>query len=146
MADSPRRLLLDAIGACLQRITVANGFNTDAGLSWTSEPGQIDGAGEAVVLTAVIAKQRRAADPAFARTHRDTDVAVVIKVPAALDAEQSALDLIVTDVEAALDGQQARFPRGITYPQYQQMEPVKAPAGAGWVGAVVTFQSRTPIK
>ncbi len=146
MADSPRRLLLDAMGACLQRIAIANGFATDAGLSYTDEPGQIDGAGDAVVLTAVIAKQLRAADPAFARTHRDTDLAVLIKVPAALDAEQSTLDLIVTDVEAALDGQQARFPRGIAYPQYQSMEPVKAPAGAGWVGAVVTFQSRIPIK
>lgn len=144
--SSPRAALLSAIGECLQRITVANGFNTDAGLSWTSEPGQIDGSGDAVVLTAVIAKQRRAVDPGFARTHRDTDIAVVIKVPAALDAEQSTLDLIVTDVEAALDGQQERFPRGITFPQYQSMEPVKAPAGAGWVGAVVTFQSRIPIK
>lgn len=144
--SSPRAALLSAIGECLQRIAIANGFNTDAGLSWTSEPGQIDGGGDAVVLTAVIAKQRRAVDPGFARTHRDTDIAVVIKVPAALDAEQSTLDLIVTDVEAALDGQQERFPRGITYPQYQSMEPVKAPAGAGWVGAVVTFQSRIPIK
>ncbi|WP_258078206.1 hypothetical protein [Xanthomonas arboricola] len=132
-----------AIGACVQRITKANGFSTDVGLALTLEPGQVD-ADEAAVLTVLVTKQQRASQPALVRTHRLTTVVVVVKVPAALDAAQAALDAAISDVEAAMADQQQRYPVGIEFPQYLSMEPVKPDAGAGWVGAVVSYQSHIP--
>ncbi|MCC4618256.1 MULTISPECIES: hypothetical protein [Xanthomonas] len=141
--DSPRQQLRAAIGACVQRITKANGFSTDVGLALTLEPGQVD-ADEAAVLTVLVTKQQRASQPALVRTHRLTTVVVVVKVPAALDAAQAALDAAISDVEAAMADQQQRYPVGIEFPQYLSMEPVKPDAGAGWVGAVVSYQSHIP--
>lgn len=144
-SPSPRRRLLDGFALCLSRITVANGFITDAGLTWTSEPHQVDARANAV-LTAVIEKQQRAADPALVRTHRLTTVAVLAKVPAGMEDYQARLDEIVSDIEQAIEGQQKAFPVGVQFPTYVAMEPLSPEAGAGWVGAAVTFHSHIPIK
>jgi hypothetical protein len=141
--DSPRQQLRAAIAACVQRITKANGFSTDVGLAFTLEPGQVD-ADNAAVLTVLVTKQQRASQAALVRTHRLTTVVVVVKVPAALDEAQAALDAAISDVEEAMSDQQGRYPVGIEFPQYLSMEPVKPDAGAGWVGAVVSYQSHIP--
>ncbi|MCW0447258.1 hypothetical protein [Xanthomonas sacchari] len=141
--DSARVLLREAIGACLQRVLKVNGFATDAGAAFTLEPGQVDASAEAV-MTVLLLKQERAAQAALLRTHRLTTVGVVIKLPAPPDDEQGRLEAAISDIERALDGQQARFAAGIEYPQYVSMEPVKPEAGTGWVGALLTYQSHIP--
>lgn len=142
---SPRARLRAAMGECLSRIRRADGFATDAGQAFTLEPGQVD-ADASAVLTVLITKQQRATQPALVRTHRLTTAAVVIKLPSAPGAEQTELDDAISDVEAAIDGQQSRFPQGFDFPQYVSMEPVPPEPGSGWVGAVVTYQSHIPIQ
>ncbi|UYK82312.1 hypothetical protein NG829_08480 [Xanthomonas sacchari] len=141
--DSWRGVLLGAVGECLQRILKVNGFATDAGASYTPEPGQVDASASAV-LAALILKQERATQAGLVRTHRLTTVGVLIKLPALPQEEQAILEAAISDAERALDGQQARFAAGIEYPQYISMEPVKPDPGAGWVGALLTYQSHIP--
>ncbi|QHG87933.1 hypothetical protein ACCQ13_14680 [Xanthomonas sp. NCPPB 1638] len=142
---SPRETLRTAVGACLQRISIAGGYQTDAGASFTLEPGQVDEDATAV-LTVLVAKQERASDAALTRTHRLTTLVVVIKVPAPLDTAQARLDAAVADVEEAMADQQYRYPPRVQCPQYISMEPVKPEAGMSWVGALLTYQSHIPIK
>ncbi|MGV7185704.1 hypothetical protein [Xanthomonas axonopodis] len=141
---SPREHLRAAVGSCLQRISVANGYQTDAGASLTMEPGQVDEDANAV-LTVLVAKQQRASESALTRTHRLTTVVIVAKAPAPLDTAQAQLDALVADIEAAMADQQFRYPTGIQFPQYVSMEPVKPEAGMSWVGALLTYQTHIPI-
>lgn len=141
---SPREALRSAVGACLQRISVPNGYQTDAGATFTLEPGQVDEDATAV-LTVLVTKQERASDAALTRTHRLTTLVIVIKVPAPLDTAQARLDAAVADVELAMADQQFRYPPRMQYPQYVSMEPVKPEAGMSWVGALLTYQSHIPI-
>lgn len=141
---SPRETLRVAVGACLQRISLADGYQTDAGATFTLEPGQVDEDATAV-LTVLVAKQERASDAALIRTHRLTTLVIVIKVPAPLDTAQARLDAAVADIERAMADQQFRYPPGVQFPQYVSMEPVKPEAGMSWVGALLTYQSHIPI-
>ena len=141
---SPREHLRAAVGSCLQRISVANGYQTDAGASLTLEPGQVDEDANAV-LTVLVAKQQRASESALTRTHRLTTLVVVVKAPAPLDTAQALLDALVADIEQAMAVQQFRYPPGIQFPQYVSMEPVKPEAGMSWVGALLTYQTHIPI-
>ncbi|WP_372165365.1 hypothetical protein [Xanthomonas euvesicatoria] len=141
---SPREHLRAAVGSCLQRISVANGYQTDAGASLTLEPGQVDEDANAV-LTVLVAKQQRASESALTRTHRLTTLVVVVKAPAPLDTAQARLDALVADIELAMADQQFRYPPGIQFPQYVSMEPVKPEAGVSWVGALLTYQTHIPI-
>jgi len=141
---SPREHLRAAVGSCLQRISVANGYQTDAGASLTLEPGQVDEDANAV-LTVLVAKQQRASESALTRTHRLTTLVVVVKAPAPLDTAQARLDALVADIEQAMADQQFRYPPGIQFPQYVSMEPVKPEAGMSWVGALLTYQTHIPI-
>ncbi|MBB4722695.1 MULTISPECIES: hypothetical protein [Xanthomonas] len=141
---SPREHLRAAVGSCLQRISVANGYQTDAGASLTLEPGQVDEDANAV-LTVLVAKQQRASESALTRTHRLTTLVVVVKAPAPLDTAQARLDALVADIELAMADQQFRYPPGIQFPQYVSMEPVKPEAGMSWVGALLTYQTHIPI-
>ncbi|NYH49431.1 hypothetical protein [Xanthomonas arboricola] len=141
---SPREGLRAAVGSCLQRISRANEYQTDAGASLTLEPGQVDEDATAV-LTVLVAKQQRASESALIRTHRLTTLVIVAKVPAPLDTAQSQLDALVSDIEMAMADQQFRYPSGIQFPQYVSMEPVKPEAGMSWIGALLTYQTHIPI-
>lgn len=141
---SPRETLRTAMQACLQRITLANGYLTNAGQHVTLEPGQLDESAVAVIAV-VVAGQARATEPAVQRTHRLTTLGVIVKVPAALDQAQARLDAVVDDVERCMADQQFRFPQGHSFPRYVDLQPIKPEAGMGWVGAVVQYQSNIPI-
>lgn len=147
---SPRETLLAGVTGCLSAIAIADGYNTDAGAEVTTELGQVaDDATSA--LSATIVRQFRATDPGKSRTHRATEVGVVIKVPAAFDNAQAQLDAAVSDVERAMEptkANQARFPVGFEYPQYAEMRPLNPEQGssAGWIGALVLYQSHIPIR
>ena len=132
------------MAGCLRRIAKANGYQTDAGLAVTLEPGHIDDSAGAFIAV-VIAAQARASDAAVRDTHRLTTVGVVAKVPAQQGNAQAALDAIVDDVERCMRDQQSRFPTGIAFPRYLDMQPIKPEAGMGWIGAVVQYQTHIPI-
>ncbi|MFF2048844.1 hypothetical protein ACFVUR_13435 [Stenotrophomonas bentonitica] len=145
---SPRRQLLLAMGKTLQLISTNNGYLTDAGVGWTLEPKPGDQDTQ-TVLTAVIEKQQRAETPSKTNTHRLTTVSVIAKVPADTEGYQQALDDLVTDIEAAMDSREVarNFPDGIQVPVYVGMEPLMPEkASAGWVGALLTYQSHIPKK
>ncbi|MEO6518827.1 MAG: hypothetical protein ABIO17_07540 [Pseudoxanthomonas sp.] len=142
---SPRANLTAAASACLQRILIASGYATNAGQYVTLEPGQID-ASEAAVIAVFVERQQRATDAAVQRTHRLTDLAVVVKVPAKLGQAQTALDLVLDDVEKAMADQQFRYPAGIQFPQFASMQPVPADPGMGWIGAVIRYTTHIPIQ
>jgi hypothetical protein len=129
---------------CLRRINRPNGYQTDAGLAVTLEPGQADD-NAAAFIAVVIAAQARASDAAVRATHRLTTVGVVAKVPAQQGDAQAALDAIVDDVERCMRDQQFRFPVGIEFPRYLDMQPIKPDAGMGWIGALVQYQTHIPI-
>lgn len=141
-----RRVLLEAYETVLKRITVANGFNTDAGDSVTIEPMPEQEADADAYVAAVWMRQERASDTALQRTHRLTTVHVYAKVPAELEDAQEQLDLLVDDIEAAFQRQQGLFPTGFEFPRYQFAEPLAGQITAGWVGAQVVFTSHIPIR
>lgn len=142
---SPRATYLAAIETCLKRIKTIDGFNTDAGLAVTLEPQpKVDTDG--VFVTVVWSRQERSPSPGMERAKRLTTVSIIAKVPAGGDEAQTQLDAIVSDLERALDMRYADFPAGYVFPQYQSAEPLNPPAGAGWIGAVITAAGHIPIR
>ncbi|MGV8959205.1 MAG: hypothetical protein ACOH1V_02300 [Stenotrophomonas sp.] len=145
MADlSPRHRLLQAFALNLQGISIAAGYNTDVGAVVTLEPGQLDPEEVDDGMAVYIERQERATDQAVLRTHRLTTVAVIVKRVAHAAAE-TTLDAVVDDIERALLNRQPSWPAGFGQPTYQSMEPLRAPAGAGWVGALVRYTTHIPI-
>jgi len=140
---SPRRKLLNAFVLNLQRINGADPYRTAVGAVATLEPGQLDPERVEDGLAVYIDKQERASDPALQRTHRLTTVAIVVKRQGGEAAEES-LDAVLEDIERAMDGRQPTWPAGIGQPVYQSMEPLRAPAGADWIGALIRYTSNIP--
>lgn len=135
--------LIEAMASCLRDITIANGFNTDAGQWVTTEPAQVDD--EAVgVLAVVWERQSKPANPAVQKSHRGTTVAIVGKLPHEQDEKQYTIDLLIDDIERALDGQQQRFPERTSYPQWVETLPIPAEQGMGWVGVLMRYESDVP--
>ena len=60
------------------------------------------------------------------------------------EAAEESLDAVLEDIERAMDGRQPTWPAGIGQPVYQSMEPLRAPAGADWIGALVRYTSNIP--
>ncbi|GGD45722.1 hypothetical protein SAMN06296058_1248 [Pseudoxanthomonas indica] len=142
---SPRTVLLQAVEACLARIQVADGYRTDVGSDVTLEPAPALASEKPIgLLTVVWLRQERPVDSAVLRTHRLTTFRVVAKIPADMDEAQERVDALVSDIERALDGQQAEFPPRYSAPVYQFAEPLAAEPEAGYVGAAVTFTSNIP--
>ncbi|MFC6349812.1 hypothetical protein H7691_06730 [Stenotrophomonas sp. CW117] len=144
MADlTPRRRLLQAFVTNLQAITKAAGYRTNIGAVVTLEPGQLDPDQVDDGLAVYIEKQERANDPAVLRTHRLTTVALVVKRKT-VDTAEASLDDVLDDIERALLNRQPTWPTGFGQPQFQSMEPLRAPAGADWVGAILRYTSHIP--
>ena len=143
---SPRAIYLAAFKACLERITKANGFQTDAGKLFSLEPAPALAEDEAAFITAVWSRQAVPTNPARLRTSRLTTVDVVAKLPSTYANAQEIVDLVVEDIEAAFAGQHARFPVGYDFPQYQSAVPLPAAAAAGFCGVVVTYAGHIPIR
>lgn len=144
MSDkTPRRLLLDALVLNLKRIDGEPPYLTSVGEVVTLEPGQLDPTRVEDGLAVYIERQERATDPALVRTHRLTTAAIVVKRQGGIAAE-GALDAVLDDIERAMDGRQQTWPQGYGAPSYQSMEPLRAPAGADWIGALVRYTSHIP--
>ena len=144
MADpTPRRRLLDAFRTNLLRINGVAPYHTAIGAVATLEPGQLDPEQVDDGMAVYIERQERPADPAVQRTHRQTTVTIVVKRRGGTRAEEE-LDLVVEDIERAMEGRQATWPAGFTQPVYQSMEPLRAPAGADWIGALIRYTTSIP--
>lgn len=147
MNNSPRETLLDSFATLLGQIRIANGYLTDAGLAFTREPTPVLAEASGAFVTAVWTRQDRAANEALMRTHRQTTVQVIAKVPSHLDNAQERLDAITTDIEVAMDKKQIAFPVGWQYPVYQSAEPLVPQAHTtGWIGVSITYTSHIPIR
>lgn len=144
-SPSPRRVLLQAFEANLRLITVAAGHRTDIGGEVTLEPGQLDPDQVDDGLTVFIQRQERATEAAVARTHRLTTVALIVKRKAYAEAE-SRLDDVLDDIEDVLSGRATAWPKGYSAPVFMSMEPLRAPAGADWIGAHLIYTSNIPIR
>ncbi|WP_313644469.1 hypothetical protein [Stenotrophomonas sp.] len=138
-----RRQLLDAFVLNLQRINGAPAYRTTVGSVATLEPGQLDPERVEDGLAVYVEKQERATDPAVMRTHRLTTVAVVVKRKGGAAAE-AALDAVIDDIERAVEDRQQTWPVGFSKPEYQSMEPLRAPAGADWIGALLRYTTHIP--
>lgn len=143
---SPRETMRAAMVECLQRIQVADGYNTDAGDDVTLEPAPVVSEEKSEFITVVWSRQARPTQPAVMRTHRLTTFDVVAKLSTTLGNAQTRLDAIVSDIEAAMADQQFRYPKGYEFPQYQSTEPLAGAVTAGWIGAVLTYSSHIPSK
>lgn len=144
MADtSPRRKLLDAFVLNLQRINGTAPYHTAIGAVATLEPGQLDPERVEDGMAVYIERQERPTDTAVQRTHRQTTVAIVVKRRGGTTAED-ALDLVLEDIERAMEGRPQSWPAGFGQPVYQSMEPLRAPAGADWIGALLRYTTNIP--
>ncbi len=141
---TPRRKLLDAFVLNLKRIDGTGAYRTTVGTVVTLEPGQLDPDRVEDGLAVYIERQERAADAAVQRTHRLTTVAIVVKRKGGKAAEGS-LDDVLDDIERAMDGRQPSWPAGFGQPVYQSMEPLRAPAGADWIGALIRYTTSIPV-
>jgi len=139
---SPRMDLVEAVAECL-RIIATPDFNTDAGQWVTTEPKQVDDEAPGV-LAVVFERQSRPTDPAIRRTHRNTTIAVILKLPHDQDEAQATLDLAIADVELAMENRQNKFPVGTSFPEYIEMLPIPAEKGMGWIGALLRYESNVP--
>ncbi|MGR4895026.1 hypothetical protein ACIPR8_07090 [Stenotrophomonas sp. LARHCG68] len=140
---TPRRRLLDAFVLNLQRIDGTAPYRTTVGTMATLEPGQLDPERVEDGMAVYIDKQERPSDPALQRTHRLTTVAIVVKRKGG-DVAEGSLDDVLDDIERAMDSRQPTWPASFGQPVYQSMEPLRAPAGADWIGALIRYTSNIP--
>lgn len=138
--------LLEAVQTCLQRISQANGYATDAGALVTLEPAPVVAEDGNEFVAVVWNRQTRASDPALIRMYRLTELQIIAKVPATLQDAQARVDAIADDIERAMAERYADFPQRIQFPQYQSAEPFSGPITASWVGVTFTYTSHIPIK
>jgi len=142
---TPRRRLLDAFAANLGEALAGTDYRTNIGVVVTLEPGQLDPEQVEEGLAIYIERQARSPEPATARTHRLTTVGVLVK-RIAHGVGEARLDDVIDDIERALDARPKTWPAGFTAPQYQSMEPLRAPPGADWIGALIRYTSTIPIR
>lgn len=143
MADPTAWTLLQCFQTCLARIQSADGYFTDAGDHVALEPQQAPEDG-APLLVPMIESRARASNDAVVRTHRLVTVVVIAKVGDARDDAQQRLQELLDDVEQAMDGAQALFPRGYEFPKFVDTQPITPPDGMTWTGALVRYTSHIP--
>lgn len=147
---TPRRMLLSAMQTCLASIRKTDGFNTDAGTWVSTELGAITDENLAPGVQgqmALYVSQQDAPDGAISvRTHRATTVTLLLKTSSVLGASEATLDLLVDDVERAMENKQTQFPPGIPFPTYAGLRPITQVPGSNFVGALMRWTTTIPIR
>lgn len=143
MADPKTWDLTAAFVTCLQSVTVANGYHTNAGQYVTREPSQIPATQPALLAVAVESVQR-ATDPAAVRTHNLVTVIVLGKVATGMDDAQLRLHQLMADIEAAFYDRRDVFPVGIQYPRFIEARVILPVEGMKWIGAEARFTTHVP--
>ena len=136
--------LLAGIEACLQQITLANGYHFDAADSVTREPHQVpDDAG--MVLSVVLERIETANDDNVRNTHRLAGALIVAKIDTGMDDAQLRLHELIADINQALSvgdrSNIARFDRDIQFPKFVSTAPIYPPQGLKWIGAEIRYAS-----
>ncbi len=140
MAEPTTWQLLGDFETCLQRITTANGFHTNAGLAVTREPSRVPDSGAAVIAVA-LGRLDPPDQPGLARTHRKASVLIVAKVAVDDPDDQARLHDLLADITRALDGQAASFGAGRSSPSFVSATPIPPEAGVKWLGLSVIYSA-----
>lgn len=140
MAEPTTWQLLGDFETCLQRITVANGFRTDAGLAVTREPSRVPDAGDAVVAIA-LGRLDPPDQPGLVRTHRRVSVLIVAKVAVDDPDDQARLHDLLADITQALDGQASSFGAGRSAPVFVSATPIPPENGVKWLGLSIVYSA-----
>lgn len=138
--------LLAACQTCLQRISVANGFYTEAGATVTLEPGQVSPDADltlAVVLDALSVSESDAGK--YNQAFYQAGVLVFAKVGVQQTDAQIRLHELIADVRKAFMYQQATFPSGIQFPRFISATPIPPAEGILWVGWEIRFTAQVPV-
>jgi hypothetical protein len=135
--------LILAAQTCLQRISTANGFFTNAGAAVSIEPAQIP-ADAALALALVLESLAAGNDPGgrIRQGSYTADLLVVIKVSTTQTDAQQRMHEVIDDVLRAFIGQEATFPNGITLPKFIESRPIPPAEGLLWVGAELRFSAQ----
>lgn len=140
MAEPTTWQLLGDVEACLQRITVANGFRTDAGLAVTREPSRVPES-ESAVIGLALGRLEPPDQPGLARTHRKASIAIVGKIAVDSTNDQARLHDLLDDITRAIDGQAARFGAGRALPTFVSASPIEPEPGVKWLGLTVIYSA-----
>lgn len=140
MAEPKTWQLLGSIETCLQAITVANGYHTDAGLQVTREPAQVpDDAG--TVLAVILESMRNPDDPAVRNAAQLCSVAVLAKVGTGMSDHQLKLHQLIDDIRRALANRRDVFEVGSQYPRFVEVRVIPPTEGMKWIGADVRYSA-----
>lgn len=144
MAAPSTWVALEAFETCLQTISVANGYHTDAGATVTREPHQIP-ATAGVAVAVVLEGKGPATDPAMRRTHRLATVIIAAKVDSDDNNDaQERLHELMDDIEQAFECKQTQFPSSYQYPAFVDAKPIPPAEGMTWIGAQVRYSLHIP--
>lgn len=140
MANPKTWELLASIATCLQAITVANGFHTDAGTAVTREPAQVPD-DQGMVLAVVLESMRRPEDPAIRAVGYTVNVAVLAKVGTGMNDAQQRLHELIDDITRAMTDRRDQFQVGAQYPRFLEARVIPPAEGMKWIGADVRFSA-----
>src|SRR5687768_11785333 len=133
MADPSSWTALAAFETCLQAISIANGYHTDAGATVTREPHQIP-ATAGVAVAVILEGKGPATDPAVLRTHRLATVVIAAKVDSdGITDAQQRLHELMDDIEQAFERKQTEFPKSYQYPAFVDAKPIPPADGMTWI-------------
>jgi len=145
MSEPLSFIMLQAVQANLEQITVANGFHTNAGEVVELELGQkLDGA--PAFIAVIFNSSRPSEDPNRKRITADVFFTIVVKVPIGAETAQQTSHRMIDDVETAMAGKQTTYPMGISMPTWLRTDPLPDQEAMKWVGAYVRYQSSMPRK
>lgn len=140
MAEPTTWQLLGDMETCLQRITTANGFRTDAGHAVTREPARVPES-ESAVIGLALGRLEPPDNPGLARTHRKASVAIVGKIAVDDTEQQAPLHDLLDDITKAIDAQPGRFGAGRSQPIFVSATPIEPEAGVKWLGVTVIYSA-----
>jgi hypothetical protein len=138
--------LLSACQTCLQRISVANGFYTNAGATASLEPGQVSP--DADLALAVVIDSLAAAESDAGKINQafyQAGILVFAKVGVQQADAQIRLHELIADVRKAFMYQQGSFPSGIQFPRFISAAPIPPADGMLWVGWEIRFTAQVPV-
>lgn len=145
MAEPKTWDLLASIVTCLEVITVANGYYTDAGNFVTQEPEQIPDDKEACIGV-VLETLDKPTDAALRTVGRLMTIAIVGKVNVDIDEAQLQVHRLIADIDRALTGRNDQFPIGAQHPVFQSAEPIPPADGVTWVGAKLRYTAHVRVR
>jgi hypothetical protein len=137
--------LVNGFKTCLQVISVAAGYNTNAGTYVTLEPSQIPDTQPALIAVA-LELVTRPEDPAFRQIGRLVHVLVVGKVPVSQTNAQMTLHQLMDDIERALTDRRDAFPDFTSFPRFVESRVIPPHEGITWIGAEMRYAAHVRLR